>query len=437
MQTSHLAALLLTTRPAADNHQGVTLQREGRQQEAADCFRRALAVRPDYADALNNLALAWQAMGQLDRALSLFERALAVTAAPQLPALLNNLGLALHQSGRPQEAAICFRDCLALAPGHLDANHNLAIALLQSGQYRQGWEHFEQRQRRPGESLTEHRRFSRPQWTGEPALGRTLLLWGEQGYGDQIQFVRYVPLAVQRGWHVVLEVPGPLTGLFAGLQDVTLVARGAPLPRFDLHCPLLSLPRAFATELASIPAEIPYLSAEPARVEAWRRRLPAGGFRVGIAWQGNPAARAERGRSAPLACFAPLAACPGVTLISLQKYDGLEQLEALPPGMAVTTLGEDFDAGPHALLDSAAVMMSLDLVISVDSVIGHLAGALGRPVWLALQAVPHWVWLTGRADSPWYPNARLFRQDRPGDWPELFARMAVALRATLAGRHLS
>jgi hypothetical protein len=235
---------------------------------------------------------------------------------------------------------------------------------------------------------------------------------------------------------VVLTAPGRLLRLLAGLQGVDqFVAVDDPLPDFDLHCPLMSLPGVFGATLDSIPADVPYLAAEPERVAAWAERIGTEGFRIGIAWQGNPAAPAELGRSAPLAAFAPLAAIPGVRLISLQQQHGLDQLHRLPPGMTVETLGDDFDAGPDAFVDTAAAMMALDLVVTVDTAAGHLAGALGRPCWLALQTIPHWVWGLEGETSPWYPDHRLFRQTARGDWDGVFSRMADDLRASINAKH--
>jgi hypothetical protein len=256
-------------------------------------------------------------------------------------------------------------------------------------------------------------------------------LWAEQGFGDTIQFARYVVTVVQSGWRVILEAPKAIRTLLKSLpmmEEVTLLASGDPIPPFDVQCPLMSLPWAFGTRIESIPAPIPYLVAESERFSAGRARLGDSGFRIGITWQGNPTAEVEKGRSVPLACMAALCKLDGVRLISLQKHHGLDQLEQLPDGMSVETLGTDFDDGPDAFLDAAAVLMHLDLVITVDTAIGHLAGALGRPVWLALQAVPHWVWMMAREDSPWYPETRLFRKGLQEEWEQVFERMAEALR---------
>jgi hypothetical protein len=259
-----------------------------------------------------------------------------------------------------------------------------------------------------------------------------VLLWCEQGLGDAIQFARYAPLVRDRGGRVLLECPPALHGLFAGLAGVEqLVAEGERLPPFDLHAPLMSLPHLFQTTLATVPAAVPYLAADADRVGCWRGRLPAGNLRVGVAWQGNPRHKWDRHRSFPPHDLAPLAAVPGVVLVSLQKDHGPEAQRGAPP-LPLTLLGDDLDADAP-FLDTAAVMTQLDLVVSADTAAAHLAGALGVPVWLALSAITDWRWLRGRDDSPWYPTARLFRQRALGDWAGVFERMAAEL-AERAGR---
>jgi hypothetical protein len=243
-------------------------------------------------------------------------------------------------------------------------------------------------------------------------------------------------MAQARGAKVVLAAPVSLHALLRTLgPGIELLPRDAQPASFDYHCALLSLPLAFGTTTETIPAEIAYLGAEPARVTSWKSRLGGEGFKVGVCWQGSTQAyAAPMQRSFPLAELRRVAQIPGVRLISLQKHDGLDQLAALPAGMAVETLGEDFDAGPDAFLDAAAVMASCDLVISADTATAHLAGALGVPTWIALPFVPDWRWLLDRSDSPWYPSVRLFRQGAQGDWPGVFAEIETALAAEVAGR---
>jgi hypothetical protein len=272
------------------------------------------------------------------------------------------------------------------------------------------------------------RGLGKPRWRGEKLEGRTLLIHAEQGLGDTIQFCRY-PFPTDG--KVVFEAQPRIARLMGTRPDATIVRVGDPLPPFDLTCPLMALPAIHATTEATIPANVPYLSAEPDAVARWRERVGDQGFRVGIAWQGNPARREDAGRSIRLEHFLPLTSLPGVRLISLQKDVGAEQLAQ---GMAVESLGADFDSGPDGFIDTAAAMMNLDLVISSDTAIPHLAGALGRPVWVALRAVPDWRFMLERTDSPWYPTMRLFRQRHRDEWRPVFAAIKDALAALISAR---
>ena len=298
------------------------------------------------------------------------------------------------------------------------------------GHLAEGWREYEWRwlKKELPHDMRRHETF--PRWHGEPGQGRTLLVWPEQGLGDIIQFVRYLPLLRQRGWQVIFEVPSLLARLLDGLDGVAAVPYGDPLPPFDAQCPLLSLPLGFGTTLETIPASVPYVYAEPERRAFWRQRLPKDGFRIGIVWQGSPIHSNDRHRSIPLKQFAPLSAIPGVRLVGLQKNHGLDQLAGLPEGMTVQTLGAEYDEGGFP--DTAALIMELDLIVSADTSVAHLAGALGRPVWVALPMVPDWRWLLNRADSPWYPSMRLFRQPERGDWDSVFHEIALAAQAAAA-----
>ena len=394
----------------------------GQREEAASYYQRALALAPDHNAVINNFGVLLVELGRPAEAIALYQRVLATQ--PDRAETHNNLGIALEYQGRHTEALACYQRALALKPDYAVAHLNRAHALLITGQFEEGWHEYEWR----FAAARYDRNFDRPKWSGEPFAGETLLVHAEQGFGDTLQFLRYIPMVVERGGRIVFEVPRPLVrlvGATAGISEI--IAAGDPLPQFDWHCPLLSLPQVFKTGISTVPAPVPYIAADADRIGSWRERLPKRGLRIGIAWQGNPNAAADWARSLPLPLFAPIAALPEVRLISLQKHDGLDQLESLPTTMQVETLGADFDAGPDAFLDTAAVMMSLDLVIACDTAIAHLAGALGRPIWLLLSHNPDWRWLTERKDSPWYPTARLFRQTQPGDWAGVIAKVAQAI----------
>ena len=300
--------------------------------------------------------------------------------------------------------------------------------MLLNGQLQRGWSEYEWRWRSVNKKYKSVN-FTQPRWHGEQLSShKVLLLHAEQGLGDTIQYCRYVSLAAVRA-RVVLEIPRSLMRLLSSISGVEdIVAIGDALPSFDVHCPLLSLPKTFKTTLYNIPAAVPYLRAESARVSHWRGILGDAGFRVGVVWQVNPKSETELRRSIPLPCFAQLAKFSRVRLISLQKTHGLNQFSELPKGVEIEDLGPDFDSGPDAFLDTAAVMENLDLVITADTAAAHLAGALGRPTWILLRHVPHWTWMLDRDDSPWYPTVRLFRQQRKDDWRDVFSKVENELR---------
>jgi hypothetical protein len=336
----------------------------------------------------------------------------------------------LKALGRFNEAIAAFTRVVTLEPNLAEARYLLAQLHLARGDLARGWEEYEWRWKlREYEWINEVAGVaSKPIWSTEALSEKTILICAEQGLGDTLQFVRFVPMAVAAAKRVILLVQPPLKPLLANFAGVTLLGLDEPPPPdFDLYCPLLSLPRRFKTTLETLPAEVPYLYADPAAVERWRRRIGEHGFKIGIVWQGKPGVKIDLGRSFPLAALAPLAGVAGVRLISLQKNFGVEQLAELPEGMVVESLGSDYDAGPGAFLDASAVMMCLDLVVTSDTAIAHLAGALGRPAWVALKAIPDWRWLLSTPRSPWYPSLRLFRQPSPGNWSDLFAEMAAAL----------
>ena len=414
-------AALRLKRNSAEAYQvlGHVLSDLGRPEEAIAAYRDALRHKPDLPDVYNNVGLALRQGGRLEEAAVALRE--AVKRAPQDPQAQSNLAGVLKELGRLAEAESCYRQALRRHPEDAVLHVNLAIVLLLSGRFDEGWREYEWRFRAGAAHVPA---CDQPRWNGEDLAGRTLLIRAEQGMGDTIQFGRYVAMAASRG-RVVLEVQPGLRHLLSGIvpaENIALV--GEPLPKFDLWCPLLSLPYIFGMQA---PAP-PYLRADAARVATWRERIGAHGRKVGIAWQGNPTSAAERGRSVPLREFAPLAQVEGVRLISLQKHHGLDQLAA--SAFPIETLGETFDSGPEAFIDTAAVMQCLDMVITSDTSIAHLAGALARPVWVALQHVPDWRWLADGENCFWYPTMRVFRQAKRGDWADVFTRIAATLRAS-------
>lgn len=400
---------------------GNVLLRLGRPREALENFDRALERDPAHKRALVGRSAALEQLDRPQEALETLDRGLA--AWPDAADLLYNKATVLKLLKRLDEACAVYAEALAVAPDDPDANTNFAMTLLLKGDFAAGWRAYEHRWGQAGRSDDRPRLAAAP-WNGEDLAGRAILVYAEQGLGDLVQFCRYLPLLQARGAGVALIAKANMHALLrAAFPAVTLYgdAVQAEAERFDFQCALTSLPLHFGTSLETIPSAVPYLKADPEKVAYWRERIGAGGFRIGICWQGNPSAAVDVRRSMPLAEFAPLASVPGVRLISLQKKDGLDQLERAQ--MRVETLGEAFDAGADSFVDTMAAMECVDLVISPDTSIAHVAGALARPAWVALRHVPDWRWLLDREDSPWYPTMRLFRQETRGDWAGVFGRM--------------
>jgi tetratricopeptide (TPR) repeat protein len=416
----------LALRPSdaqAHNHLGSVRWKLDQLQRAAESFRRAIALRPDFAEAHFNLGGVFWKQNDFQRATECFEQALALR--PDYAEAHNSIGILLAQQGRLDEAIKRFEQALALAPLYAEAQCCLATCYLLSEDYRRGWPAYEARLRLPGAATQPNC----PRWQGEPLAGRKLLLWAEQGLGDTLFFVRYARVFRAAGARVVLAVQPALGRLLTFHPDVDelFIWTGGELPRCDFHLPLQSAPLALGTDGSTIPGHVPYLWADRSLSEAWRRELAAiEGFKIGIAWQGSRGYHLDRWRSMPLACFAPLARLPGVRLVSLQKGFGTEQIGSVDFPVVDFSRRLDESAGP--LMDTAAVIGNLDLVVAPDSALAHLAGGLGAPVWVALQSVPDWRWLRDRDDSPWYPTARIFRQTSLGQWSDVFERMAQALQ---------
>ncbi|MEX0676319.1 MAG: tetratricopeptide repeat protein [Pirellulales bacterium] len=479
---------------AAHYNLGNALRAAGQNEAAAASYREALRLAPEFAEAHNNLGTVLGTLGDDEAAAAAF--ALAVRLAPEVAEAHHNLGTLMKKTGKFAEAktllsraveldpghapshfnlggvlfelrewdqarlcylealrlrpdyaephcslgTLCmakgdydlalghFEQALAIQPGLAEAHFNRGMLLLMHGHFAAGWPQYEWRWQLPSGA----KRPTGPQWDGGPLEGRTILLYSEGGLGDAMQFIRYVPLVKARGGRVAVICPRRMIPILSTCRGVDGFSSDAdPRPPFDVHASLSSLPGILGTELDTIPARVPYLSAPADLVDDWRKQLgDDGSLRVGIHWQGNPTFGWDPFRSMPLAEFAPLAEIEGVRLISLQKGPGIEQLARAP--FAVENLGSRLDLDA-AFCDTAAVIKNLDLVVTSDSSVAHLAGALGAPVWVALSFGPEWRWLLKREDSPWYPTMRLFRQPRFGDWPAVFERMAGELERLVAG----
>jgi Flp pilus assembly protein TadD len=443
-------------RAEAHHGLGYALMRLGRTEEAQAALRTALELKPDLAEAHGTLGAVLLRRGDLHGALARLEEALrlqpgladadihrahalwqlgqfeqaaacaaeVVRRQPGCAEGHSALGLVYLKAGRLTEAVAAFDRALAVKPDFAQAHVNRALAWLTQGDYERGFAEYEWRWR-----CRDFAAGPPPgwRWDGAPLAGRTVLLQAEQGVGDTLHFVRFAPLLKRQGATVILACTPALMPLLRRCRGIDqVVEQGAPGVTFDVEAPLLSLPGKMGTTLGTVPADVPYLFGDPVLEEAWRRELGrVPGFKIGIAWQGNPDHAEDRLRSVPLACFAPLAR-PGVRLISLQRGAGTEQVGALAGQFPVEEL-PPCPPGLSPALRDAAVIKGLDLVISVDSAVAHLAGGLGMPGWIALGFAADWRWLLGREDSPWYPTGRLFRQARFGDWDEVFARMARAL----------
>lgn len=408
----------------AHNNLGNALLRIGQPEAAEAALRMAVRLMPGGSQPLTNLGQALLALNKVAEAIDCHHKAVAL--APDSADAVNDLAVALAQANRCEEALETAAQAIRLAPDYARPRLNQAMMRLKLGRLREGWAAYEWRWRHraqddrpPGED-----------WDGGPLAGRTLLLFAEQGYGDSLQFIRFVSSVLPRDGRVLLRVPSRLARLFGQIEGVDeVIPHDAPLPPYDCRLSLMSLPRIASCGLEDIPAESPYLRPDPHEAARWARRLEVlPGLKVGLAWAGaarphdQEANLLNRRRSLRLADFLPLSEIAGVSLVSLQK--DRPQSEAIPPGLALA----DWMEGVNDFAATAALVAGLDLVISTDSAVAHLAGALGKPVWILSRFDGCWRWLMDRDDSPWYPSARLFRQTTPGDWPEVVARVAEALR---------
>jgi len=410
------------------NDLGTRLRERGRFDDAISCCRRALSCRQDFSDALNNLGAALLDNGDPHEAAGCFRRVLA--AKPNDPQIHHNLASALRETGELPAAAAAARAALKLRPGWEEARFNLASIQLLSGDLIAGWRDCEARWER---RAARKDGCDGPPWDDSELAGRRILLRAEHGFGDNIQFIRYAPLVAAKGAQVVILCHPSLCRLFACLGMKEVAGNDQALPPFDAHCSVMSLPRIFGTTLETIPANVPYLKADPNLIDRWRGKLASHpvGLKVGLAWAGSPEFREDRFRSPHLPAMAPLGGIAEVQFYSLQKGYAAAEARQPPAGFDLIDWTDEIED----FADTAALVENLDLVISSDTAVVHLAGAMGKPVWVLLPFAPGVFWMLGRSDSPWYPTMRLFRQPQPKDWQSVIVQVAEELRK-LAVRRL-
>jgi tetratricopeptide (TPR) repeat protein len=441
---------------------GLALHAAGRFEEATEQYRNALALSPRHPEILYNLGNTCLSLDHINDALASYDEALAnnpshvgarvnrgnvllrfnrprdalesydqaLALMPGHPQILTNRGHALRRLDRPQEALADFEAALAKNPEFPEAHFESALARLTLGEFDAGWKAYEWRWK-TGAFADKRRAFRQPLWLGQPLSGKTILLHAEQGFGDTIQFIRYARLVADRGARVICEVQPELVSLFSQLEGQfeggAIIAKGDTLPAFDLHCPLLSLPLAFGTELSTIPADSPYLAAPEARVTHWRDRLGEGRPRAGLVWSGSSAHKNDANRSIPLKALAPLFEDLPFACFSLQREMRDADREVLSRVRNLRDLGAEL----MDFAETAAVISQLDVVVSVDTAVAHLAGAMGKRVLILLPHAADFRWLRASSDTPWYPAAKLLRQKAFGDWDSVIGRVAEELRVQL------
>jgi tetratricopeptide (TPR) repeat protein len=414
-------------------NRGNALHALKRFEEALATYDRVLALRPDYVEALVNRGNPLHALNRFEEALATYDRALALR--PDYVEALVNRGIILHKLKRLEEALASYERALALRPDYVEAHYNEGMSRMLAGDFQRGWQKLEwgwiaARQRYI------KRNFPQPLWlASNETAGKTVLLHAEQGFGDMIQFCRYVPRVAERGARVIFEVYEPLRELMSTLPGVAqIVSTGKPLPDFDMHCSMMSLPLALGAESTTILSQTPYLRASPQAVMDWNGRLgPRHRPRIGLAWSGLPAHDNDHNRSMRLSAFLPPLEGFDATYVSLQREVREVDAPMLQGRSDILHFGEEL----KTYADTAALIANLDLVISVDTSVAHLAGALAKPVWILLPYIPDWRWLLDRDDSPWYPTARLFRQDETRGWDGVMARVHIALDDCLRRREFS
>jgi len=412
----------------AYNNLGVVLRNSGRFDEAGENLLKAVSIKPDYTEAYNNLGTLYRDTGRHDDAINSYTKALELR--PGYIEALNNFGIALRDQGKLDEALEKYDTALSLMPDNLEVRWNKSLTLLLKGDYLNGWKYYETRLLK---NSANRRRFTRPRWDGTRFDGKTIFVYAEQGYGDTFQFIRFLPQVKALGGKVIFECQKGLTSLLqrcAGIDEIVERSdNNQPGVEFDIHVPLMSLPGVLGCTLENLPEKTPYILPDSDLVEQWqsylnsaiqnRGKSPDKIFKIGIVWSGNPTHENDRNRSCPFEYFDQLRNIEGVVLVSLQKGDTSVQIKKLPDNNNILNIDKDL----KSFHDTAAVIANLDLVISVDTSVAHLAAASGRKTGIILPHAPDWRWLLNREDSPWYPAMKLFRQSIPGDWKGVFKRI--------------
>lgn len=397
--------------------------------EALDAYRRLLAVRPDHPSALLHVGNLFMQADMQEMGERCYRRAVALDPDSAVP--YNNLGASLTSQLRTGEAAAVYRRGLGIATDNAEYHKNLGACLMLGGDFEEGTRAYEWRSRQSVWKWNRNRDFPGvPEWDGSPLAGKTILVYFEQGLGDSFQFIRYMPVLKAMGARVIFECQPVLKRILSSAPGVdVLVAKGEPLPAFDCCVTLMSLMQRLGTTPDSVPGGVPYIHAEADLKERWGRRMAAGEFRIGINWQGN-----ETAKSIPLELFIPIARIPGVRLYSLQKVNGLDQLAALRDRLPIVDWTAEMDTGSDGFIDTAAVMANMDLILSCDTSVVHMAGAMGLRTWMVLKWFADWRWMRDRLDSPWYPTMRIFRMARKNDWAEAMERVTAEIASLAAER---
>lgn len=400
-------------------HLGLNFKALGKTAEAINAFQQAIDINPGMANAYNYLGVALGSEGKLDSAIENFERAIKIKS--DFAQAHNNLGVALKAIGRNDSALGEFRKAIEVDPEYVEAHWNISFILLLKGEFKEGWREYEWRLKKNNWNGSIKQSTAIPRWDGAPFKGKRLLVFDEQGFGDTLQFVRYLKMAKALGGTVIFETRGSMLELLRHLSGIDQIVErrsdNKPAVGCDLQIPLLSLPGLFKTMPDAIPADIPYIYPDPLKVRSWQHQLEGAGFRIGLVWEGNTT---DPNRSCRLKQFSPLAEVKGMQFFGLQKGEAARQVNDLPKGMVVTNMGEEL----NDFADTAGLLQHLDLIVTIDTAVAHLAGGMGKPVFTLIPFAADWRWLLNREDTPWYPTMRLFRQERPGSWDSVIRRIA-------------